>query len=534
VDETSMKLDLVITGGTIVDGRGGKPFAGDVTIAGGRIQSVGSSERPEGVPVLDARGLVVAPGFIDIHSHSDYTLYVDPRGISSITQGVTLEVVGNCGHGCAPFTPSEGARGNIYGYQPGDGIPWRGVGEYLDALEARHPAVNVATLVPNGCLRLAVCQALDRPSSPGELERMKDLLRQGLEEGAFGFSTGLEYASERACSEEEIIELCRLTARSGGLYATHTRNRQREAKETIAEAIRTCAASDGRLQISHISSVARLEDSGRWAVEQALEQVDQARSHGLDVAFDMHTRSFGMTNLSAILAPWVVEGDRAQVAARLGNPGLRRRMKTHPSIVTALARNDWSRLVVTHCRARTEANGKTIADLAKDRDPFDIIYDLLLDEIDQLHSVLVLAFVYRAEDTHLAFEHPACLIGSDATALAPDRPLCSCLLHGAFTWAAWFYRHFVRDTQRLSMPEAVRRLTSLPARRMGLNDRGVLSPGAWADIAVFNPDTYAERGTIDQPDVTASGMVHVLVNGRLALHNGQPTGQHNGQILRRT
>ena len=254
---------------------------------------------------------------------------------------------------------------------------------------------------------------------------MKRLLAEALDDGAFGYSTGLEYAPERACSEAEVVELCRVTARAGGLYATHTRNLPGTAKETISEAIRTSSASGARLQISHISSVARLEDDGRWAVEQALEQVDRAQAEGLDVAFDMHTRSFGMTNLSAVLPSWALENGKSATVARLRDPAMRRKFKEHPSIVTALARGNWDRLMLANTHARSELAGRSVAELARlnDCEPMDAIFDLLVDEVDNLHNVLVLAFVYRAEDTHVAFEHRDCMVGSDATALSPDRPL---------------------------------------------------------------------------------------------------------------
>lgn len=532
-----MNIDFIISGGTIIDGTGGEPYLGDVAVAGGRILSVGRCGRPAGVPVLEAKGLLVAPGFIDIHSHSDYTLFVDPRAVSSISQGVTLEVVGNCGHGCAPLAAqTEAVQQNIYGFQPGDVLAWRGMGEYLDALAARRPAVNVAALVPNGCLRLAAAGSLDRPSTADELSRMKALLAQGLDEGAFGYSTGLEYAPERACSEEEVVELCRVTARAGGIYATHTRNLPGTARESIAEAVRTSAASGARLQISHISSVARLSDDGRWAVDQALAQVDRAQADGFDVAFDMHTRSFGMTNLSSALPAWALEGGPDATVARLRDPKVRRELKEYPSIVTALARGGWDRLTIANTHARPDLAGVSIGELSRaaDCDPMDVIFDLLIDEIDNLHNVLVLAFVYRSEDTHVAFEHRDCMVGSDATALAPDRPLGGCLLHGAFTWAGWFYRYFVRETGKLTPQEAVRRLTSLPAGRLGLSDRGVLRAGACADIAVFDAGMFAERGTIARPDQPAVGMKYVLVNGAIAVRDGVPTGQQAGQVLRKS
>ena len=525
---------LLITGGTVIDGTGRPPFAADVAVKDGRVLEVGPARVPEDVPRLDARGLYVTPGFVDVHSHSDFTLFLDPRAVSSVTQGVTTELVGNCGHGCAPVGDPALARSNIYGCPAGHDIPWRSMGEYLDRLADARPAVNVASLVANGNLRLASAGMVDRPSTPAELRQMTKLLEQSLEEGAFGYSTGLEYGPEKACSEDEVIELCRVTAKRGGLYATHTRNRDGEAVEAIAEAVRACAASGARLQISHISSVARLADSGRWAVEQALEQVEAARGRGLDVGFDMHTRPFGTTNLSAALPPWAVQGDRAAVTARLRDPAFRRELKSYRSIMTSLARGDWSRIVLFDSRTQPELSRRSLADISRERgvEPLDAVCDILLGEGDDLHGLMVLAHAYREEDLRCAYEHPGCAVGSDATALAPDGPLGGMSFHGAYTWAAWFFRHFVRETGRLRPEEAVRRITSLPASRFGLGDRGVLRPGAWADVAVFDPAAFAERGTTFEPNKTAVGMKYVLVNGVVTVADGALTGRRAGAVLR--
>jgi N-acyl-D-amino-acid deacylase len=530
-----MLPDLLITGGQIADGSGIKPFAADLAIKDGRILDIGTIDVEQHIPRLNAAGLLVAPGFIDIHSHSDFTLLVDPRAVSSVSQGVTLEVVGNCGHGCAPIINLELVKSNIYGYREDYGLNWQSMAQYLERLEQAQPAVNALSLVPNGNLRLAAAGLVDRPSTPDELAHMKKLLQQGLEEGAFGYSTGLEYGAERACSEEEITALCRVSSANGGFYATHTRNRQGEARETIAEAIRTATTADTPLQISHISVVARLVDDGGWAVAQALDQVEAAHQRGLDVGFDMHTRLFGTTNLSAALPPWALEGERAAIAARLKSPSMRADLKTYPSIITALARGDWSRIMLCDSKANPQFSRQSIAQIAQSRhvEPFDVVYDLLLDEIDDLHGLMIIALSYREQDLRRAFEHPACMIGSDATALAPDGPLADSTFHGAYTWAAWFFRHFVRDTQTLSPAEAVRRLTSLPASRLKLKDRGHIRPNAWADLAIFDPLTFGERGTTFEPNQTAVGMVHVLVNGVLTVENGNLTGQHGGQVLRR-
>lgn len=529
-----MNADLVITGGTVADGTGAKPVCADVAIERGRIVHVGRIPASDGTPRLDATGLLVAPGFIDIHSHSDFTLFVDPRAVSSISQGVTFELVGNCGHGCAPIGDPQTARSNIYGCSSEYEIPWRTVDEYLTRLEERKPAVNVATLVPNGNLRLAVAGAVDRPSRPDEVRRMERLLSQGMDEGALGYSTGLEYAAERACPEEEIEALCRVAAKKGGFYATHTRNRAGEARETIAEAINTAGRAEIPLQISHISVVARLIEDSRFAVEQAIQQVDDANRSGQDVGFDMHTRMFGTTNLSAILPQWALEGGSAEIAARLRSPSTRRELQGYQSIITALARGDWSRIVIYESKAAPECSRRSVAEIADSRGvgAFDAIYDLLLQEFDDMHSLMVIALAYQESDLRLAFAHPDCMIGSDATALAPDGPLAKSSFHGAYTWAAWFFRHFVRETRMITAQEAVRRLTSLPAQRIGLKDRGIIREGAWADLAIFDPELFGETGTTFEPNRVAQGMNHVLVNGVVGVKDGQRTGERTGHVLR--
>lgn len=489
-------------------------------------------------PSVDVSSLIVAPGFIDIHSHSDFTLVVDPRAVSSITQGVTLELVGNCGHGCAPLTNPALFASNIYGYRPDIDVHWHSVAEYLERVEQGKPTVNVATLVPNGNLRLAVTGLVDRPSTGDELEPMKRLLAEGMEEGAFGYSTGLEYGPERACAEEEIAELARVAAQYGGIYATHTRNRTDvpdAAVETIAEAIRTGDAANVPLQISHISSVARLAGDGGRAVEQALGQVDAARARGQDVAFDMHTRLFGTTNLSTALPTWVLQGSPRAIAAQLRDPMVRREMKRYRSILTSLARDDWNRIVIFDSPLQPEISRKSIAELAaaRNQEPLDTIYDILLDHVENLHELMIIAFAYREQDIRPAFNHSLCMVGSDATALATDGLLAGSSFHGAFTWAAWFYRHFVRDTKIFTPQEAIRRITSLPAGRLGLKDRGMIRKGAWADLAIFDPEHFAERGTTFEPNQIAAGMRYVLVNGVVTVKDGELTGEKRGRVQRR-
>ena len=528
-----MSTDWLIRGGMILDGTGKPPRKADLAVADGRIREVGKIEAGDR-PAIDASGLFVAPGFIDVHSHSDFTLLMDPRAMSSVTQGVTLEVIGNCGHGCAPIRDLELVKSNIYGFSESFLVEWETMGEYLQVLESRRPAVNVVTLVPNGNLRLAAAGLVDRPSTPHEIATMCAMLEQSLDEGAFGFSTGLEYSPERACSEEEIIQLCKVVAEKGGIYATHTRHGK--AHEIIDEALRTGEAAQVPLQISHIGIVARLAEDGRQAVERAIASVDKAECRGVDVGFDMHTRDHGITTLSSALPTWIFDGGKLALSKRLRDGRIRKQLKEYPNLVTSEAEGRWDRILLFDCQSRPELARRSIAEISEELgvDPYDAIYDILLAEIDRIHEVLVINYNYEGSDLRLPFEHPACMPGSDATALATDGPLQGRCFHGAFTWASWFYRYHVREKATLSPQECVRRLTSLPAQRFGLKDRGVIREGACADLAIFDPDRFAERGTVFEPNRTAQGMVHVLVNGALILQDGRLTGARSGQVIRRT
>jgi N-acyl-D-aspartate/D-glutamate deacylase len=517
----------VIRGGTILDGTGGEPSRADIAVVGGRIDALGTVE-PNGGRELDASGCYVAPGFIDIHSHSDYTLLVDPRARSAIRQGVTLEAIGNCGHGCFPIRDPELARSIIYGYDEELPLSWTTMPQYLERLEQALPAVNVLTLVPNGQLRLAAVGLQERPATPEELDTMGRQLEQALEEGAWGYSTGLEYAAETGVPEGEIEALCRIVARHGALYATHTRDRDARSVEAVEEALRTAERAGVRLQVSHL-----VPRSGFDAGHRCIEVVEAARDRGLDVAFDMHTRLFGFTFLSSVLPAWAIEDGPERLAEVLRDGAARERMKSHRSILSA--GDDWTRIVLLDNDIWPDYARRDFASIAAERgqDPLDAIYDLLAADTQRLHRLMVLIHAYSEEQQREAFAHPLCMPGSDATTLAPDGPLAGQVFHGAYTWAAWFWRFMVRETRLLTPQEAVRRLTALPAERLGLTDRGILRPGAPADVAVFEPETYGERGTAYEPNQLAVGMRHVLVNGVATLVDAEETGDRGGRVLRR-
>jgi N-acyl-D-amino-acid deacylase len=444
--------------------------------------------------------------------------------VSAIHQGVTTEVVGNCGFGCFPIRDPDTARRAIYGYSDDLPLTWSSAGEYFARLDAARPAVNVLSLVPNGQLRLATLGLADRPADAREVGEMEALLRESLEEGAWGYSTGLEYAQEQGATEGEVTAL----ARRAPFYATHTRRRDDGAAEAVAEAIRTGDRAEVRLQVSHLVPRNGLAESRR-----CVELVDAARERGQDVAFDMHTRTFGLTNLYAALPPWALALGRDELAAALRDPDRRDAMRGHRSILSA--GDDWSRVVLLDNDIWPEHARRDIAAIAADRgvDALDAVYDLLLGGVDELHRLMVTINAYSEEQQREAFAHPLCVPGSDATTLAPDGPLRESFFHGAYTWAAWFWRFMVREERLLDPAEAVHRLSGAPAERIGLSDRGRLVPGARADVVVFDPHGFEERGTTFEPNLLAAGMRHVLVNGVPALRDGQLTGARAGEVLRR-
>ena len=524
-------FDVVVRGGTLVDGTGATARRADVGITGDRITAIGDLGGAEAGRLLDAAGMVVAPGFIDIHSHSDFTLLIDPRAHSQAYQGVTTELVGNCGHGCAPLGPTvEAFTGNIYGYQDVFPIDWTTMEGYLARLEEAAPAVNVATLVPNGNLRLSAVGDVRQPATGDETARMVRLLEQGLDAGAFGFSTGLEYPAERAASEEELIELCRATARKGGLYATHERNRDLLAVEAVEEGLRAAAGTGVRLQMSHI--IPR-RGGPSDALERCIELVEHAHAGGLDVEFDAHTRLHGITNLSAVLPSWAADGGPGQLRRYLSDPATRDRLKRYDSIISSFGLGGWDRVALFCSEGSPGKVGHSLAELTPPGcDPYDTMYDLLLAEGDDPHGALLIAHSYEDDMLAHTFRHPLCTTESDATALCTDGPLADTTFLGAYTWAGSFFRTMVRERCELTLEEAIHKLTAQPADRIGLTDRGRLLEGMQADVIVLDPEEYSDRGTLDDPNRPAVGVRHVLVNGGVTVTDRLETGRRSGRVLR--
>jgi N-acyl-D-amino-acid deacylase len=519
-------FDLVIAGGEVIDGMGGPPIRTDLGIAGGRILAMGDLSAAVASRRVDATGRVVAPGFVDIHSHSDFTLLVDPEAESALAQGVTTEVVGNCGHGCGPIgDPDDPAfTGNIYGWGAGvRTIDWHSIGGYLDALAAARPAINVATLVPFGNLRLLAVADVTGPARAHELAAMARELEAGLDAGAVGLSTGLEYPAESGASGGELYALAGVVERRGGLYATHTRDRGLHVVEGTLEGIDTARTTAVRTQVAHV--LARRGSGGEEANARILEALEAAAEDGVDLAWDVHTRTFGITNLSTALAP--NSDDPASIKVEAGDPG----------VVPSFGRAGWDRSFVFDAGERFAPLARTtVAEFAAAEGlaPRDLLVEVLREAAGagDIHRPLIIGHTYTEDDIAGAVRTSRCAVGSDATTMSLDGPLRARLLPGAFTWAAWYLRRVIGDLGALELPEAIRRITSLPAEQAGLVGRGRLAVGAHADVVLFDPANVREPADPARPAGLATGMDLVVVNGLVAFEGGRVSADRAGEVLR--
>lgn len=527
-------LDLVLTGGALHDGTGAAPYVADLGIRDGRIAAIGRLDDAAADERVAVDGLVVAPGFIDLHTHSDFTLLVNGRAESQVHQGVTTEVVGQCGFSCAPVVDDCAIAHNSVGFQEGR-VPlgWRSFGAYLDRLEATPLGVNVAAFVGHGALHRAVLGEALRAPEPDELDRMVALADQAFDEGATGLSTGLEYWPGSLSTVEHLVPVCAAAGRHGRLYATHVRNRDVFYDLGFGEALATARAAGARLQISHIQPKFGAPDH---AMEHTLEMLGAARRQGVDVAFDVIPHDWSHTKVAAILPAWALEGGVGAILDRLRDPEARRRMRRNPKPMWRLVpAGRWQDIVLLRSESNRGLVGATFAEIGRSRgvDPFEAMLDLLLEEGEGLHQLLWTSHGFSDADVRLCLAQPECAVISDTLALAPYGALEGMIgsLSG-YGWAARLFETYVRDTRTLTLAEAISKVTAVPAARLGLADRGVLRAGACADVAVIDADRIASHCTVAEPTRYATGIAHVLVNGRFAMRDGARTAVDAGHVLR--
>ena len=528
-------FDTILKGGAIYDGTGADAIIGDIGIRDGLIvdiaQSLGSANAAE---VIDVAGLVVSPGFIDMHTHSDFTLIADGRAESQVHQGVTTEVIGQCGVSCAPVRSHAEIREVSPWYtDKARHSNWLGFADYLDALDESTLGVNVMAFVGHGTIHRAVIGNELRPGDPDDIAAMAKLVDQCFEEGAGGFSSGLEYFPGILSAPEHLVPMCEVAARHGRLYATHVRNRDTFYDLGFAEAISTARRSGAKLQISHIQPKFGAPD---YAMEHTLEMIELARRHDTDIAFDVIPHDWNHTLMAAILPKWAQAGGINEILKRLVDPGIREDIKANPQPMWLIVKAEkWSDIVLLNATQNKDLVGADFAEIGRIRNchPYDAVLDILLEEGEHMMACIWTSKSFRNEDVELCLQQPECAVISDTVAIANDGVLKDHL--GSLTgygWAARFLQYYVRDRKILTLSQGLAKLTSIPADRLGLKRRGRLCKGYHADICVFDQASIASNATHRQPRRYASGIVHVLVNGQLSMRNGERTSVNAGQVLR--
>ena len=513
--DTPQPADLLILGARIVDGTGGPWFLGNLAVAGDTIVSVGPDE-PDALREIDAGGLVLAPGFIDMHAHSEYGLVVDPRALSKTAQGVTTEVLGE-----------HLSAGPVMGPAVDDPMmvappierDWTTLGGYLDRLEFAGVGPNVVSYVGSGQVRASVVGYEERDPTEEELQRMEALVAQAMEEGAFALASGMAYIPNAFMSTEELIRLTRVAAGYGGIYVSHLRG----GLEGLAEGITIAREAGTALEIHHLNST-----SGARIPEYAA-MIAEARAAGVDVTGNVYPYIAGWTYLRSLLPAWAQEGGVDRMLERLTDPAERERLLAELRESEA-RRSRWGRTFVSSFR--DEVDGLSIVDLGEARgmSPEEGLLDLLIEQEGEGFQIS-----FGNEEVNLvqALAQPFTHIGSDGSALAAGMRTPMGKPHPrSFGTYPRVLAKYVREEGLLTLEEAIRKMSSAPANRLGLSDRGVLRPGMKADMVLFDPDTVQDEATFEEPERYPTGIPWVFVNGVAIIAEGEPTGELPGQVLR--
>lgn len=526
--------DIVIRGGLIHDGSGGEPYVGDLAIEGDRIVAVGKVTG-RGQTEIDARGKAVSPGFINMLSWATESLIADGRGLSDLKQGVTLEVMGegsSMGPWSAEMIAQEKARQGDVKYD----ITWTTLGGYLEMLEKKGVGPNVASMIGAETARTYVLGEGDVDPDPSQLATMKGLVVAAMEEGALGVGSSLIYAPGSYAETPELVALAGEAGRCGGIYVSHMRFESDRLLDGIDELIDISRLSGAPAEIWHLKAAGK----DNWAkLDPAIARIEAARASGLRITANMYSYTAGSTGFDAAMPPWVQAGGREAWIGRLKDPATRARVIAEIRDPKAPYENlyrhagaEGTLLVGFRTDALKPLTGRTLADVARERgvSPEDAMIDLVIADGSR---VQVVYFLMSEENVERQTTLPWMSFGSDAAALAPEGVFLKSSTHPrAYGNFAKVLGHYVRDRKALSLAEAVRRMTSFPAHNLGLKDRGLLKAGYYADVVVFDPATIADKATYNDPRQYAVGVSHVVVNGGLALADGEPTGKLSGRVVR--
>ena len=529
-------FDIVITNGHIIDGTGSPWYTGDIGIRDGRIAAMGSLMSAPRTRTIDAHGKVVAPGFIDMLGQSELTILVDPRLPSKIFQGITTEITGE-GGSVAPLNDAI-IQADKSGYDHYHITPdWRTLRQYFARLEKQGMGINLATFVGATQVRRMVLGDADVQPTPQQLDQMKELVRQAMHDGAVGVSTSLMYAPAPYAKTEEVIALAAESAPFGGIYATHMRNESNSVLQSIDEAVRIGREAHVPVEIWHLK-VAGKNNWGR--MPEVVTKITQARAEGADIAADTYAYTAWFNDFSAFIPQWAHDGGLAKMVERLKDPATRERIRKDMLTPSDAWDNEWQEIpgpeailiCVVHNPKLLPLQGKRLSEIARrwNKDPMDTLFDLLIED-DGFTAVAV--FGMSEPDVTLALQQPWMAINNDSSGASPEGILGQEHPHPrAYGTFPHVLRKYVREEKNLTLEDAIRKFSALPAQRMRLTDRGVLKEGMWADVVVFDPETVKDIATFENPNQLSQGMEYVLVNGVAVIADGKMTGKLPGKVLR--
>ena len=527
-------LDTVILNARVIDGSGAPWVRADVGLQGGKISAIGDLRDAAARTTIDATGKFVAPGFIDSHSHSDWSLLANRDCDSTLMQGVTTEVVGNCGMSYAPVTPLNRERlaTDVDRTSPGATIEWNTFGEYLDHVRQGGVGANYAFLVGHAAVRSSVMGSDERLATPDEVSGMERALAQALEEGAIGFSTGLEFVPGRSAGRDELVALSNVVARYGRLHTSHQRTRNERFVESVEEILGVCREAGARLQISHNNKRLGAPD-GAW--ERTMDLQEEARRGGLDVSCDTTSYIAGLGLMAAVLPPWLFDAGPAQAAERLGDPVIREKVKNDlRRYWLMIAERQFDIVWLGRTTNSPEFFGKSFEEIGQlmRKDPTDAYLDILAKEGAGIADAGMFGQVKTPEHLRELMQHPLVALEADAWTASAEGTLAPLVNHPAsFGWTARILGEYVRDRGWLRLEEAIKKITAMPAAKFGLRDRGLLRPGLAADVVVFDAATIQDNANFDKPAVYPTGIEHVFVNGQAAVTNGQLNRVRAGEVL---
>jgi len=527
-------LDIIIKEGSVVSGTGNPWYKADIGIKGDRISKIGIIT-DEAEKIINASNLFVCPGFIDIHSHSDFSLLINPLAESKIRQGVTTEVIGNCGNSAAPLNDDlkeNVMRSNSLLIDADIDLNWITMREYFDRLKTQGVALNVVALVGHGTIRANIMGFEKRSPRKVEMEDMKTMTEDAMKDGAFGLSSGLIYPPSCYASTSELIELSKVVAKFGGIYTSHIRGEGVTLLDSVREAITIGTKAGIPIEISHHKSMGK----ANWGlVNESLKMMEEARDRGVEVTCDAYPYIASSFSLRTMLPPWAHQGGVDRLVNRLKNSEDRMRMERDmlnglPDWSSPLSVADWVDTIITGCRSHQHYEGKNIAEIVEENEvtPFKLIFDLLLED----PSITVVRFSMNEEDVQTVMQSPYMMVGTDGYSLAPYGVLGKGKPHPrSYGTYPRILSRYVREKQIITFEEAIRKMSSLPALKLRLKRRGLLLPGMFADIVLIDRKRVLDKATFSDPHQYPEGIEYVLVNGKVVVEKGKHTGTLVGEVL---